>query len=279
MSFFRSAARPTPAEVASPPPAYDVPTSLIDGPYEKVSSDVGDLWMSTADQVMRDHLRSTGTWEPEEGRLLRRLLRPGARFLDVGANVGYFSLLAAVSFPGVTIDSVEPYPYTVPILRMNLWLNGVHSNVWPVALDKTRRALSIAAATNNVGDARVSERNGEGEFADLIVPAVTGDEIFAGRGFDVIKIDVQGWELEVLTGMAGVLAASPEVRIVAEFWPGALRERDIDPLERLARYRDVFGFKLLVSLNDDLEDLKDEEILKRCDNAGPNGQVNLLLGG
>ena len=268
--------------VGTPPAPAGLPPALRHGPYEQLDSDVGTLWLSSADHVIRDHLRSAGCWEPDEGRLLRRLLFPGARFLDVGANVGYFSLLAARAHPGITIDAVEPYPTTVEMLRFNLWANGVGAKVWPVALDVTRRSLSIAAAANNVGDARVAEVSttgdaGQGALVDIVVPAVPGDELFAGRGFDVVKLDVQGWELEVLTGMAGTLAASPGCKIVAEYWPSALRQRGLDPVGRLERYRDGLGLRVLVCDGDELEELEDREIVARCDSAGPDGQVNLLL--
>ena len=275
----RAASALTASPGALPPGAsLEPPPALVGGPYEEVQSDVGPLWVSTDDAVMRDHIRSTGTWEPEEGRLLDRLLFPGARFLDVGANIGYFSLFAARAHPGVTVDSVEPFPPTVALLRVNLWRGGVAARVWPVALDRARRTLSIRAAEHNVGDARVAEVGpGGDEIADIVVPAVPGDEIFAGRGFDVVKLDVQGWELEVLTGMAATLAASPTVKIVAEFWPAALRERGVDPRDRLRQYREALGFRLLVCRGDDLEDLDDASIVRRCDDAGPDGQVNLLL--
>jgi FkbM family methyltransferase len=255
----------------------DLPPPLTAGPYEKVAADVGSIWLSTADHVMRDHIRTTGTWEPEEGRLLRRLLQPDSRFLDVGANIGYFSLFASKAHSGITIDAVEPFPATIPILHMNLWLNRVQANLWPVALDTGRNALTIAAALNNVGDARVGDVDPfKRNLAELVIPSLAGDTIFPGRSFDVVKLDVQGWELEVLTGLAGVLAASPGIQIVAEFWPGALRERGVDPLDRLTRYRQM-GFDVRVSRGDDLERLSDREIVARCDGAGPNGQLNLVL--
>ncbi len=259
------------SELKRPPP------SLTAGPYERLRVDVGELWVARADHVMREYLFSRKTWEPEEGRLLRKLIRPGTKFLDIGANVGYFSLLAFSAAAGVQLDCVEPYPPTVELLRFNLWVNGAQGNVWPVALDVERRALMITAAENNVGDARVSTGSTDDHtFADTVVPALPGDELFAGRAFDVIKVDVQGWELEVLTGMQGVLRRSREPKIVIEYWPGALRDRDIDPLSPLARYREM-GFDILVSQGDDLVRLGDHEVLLLCDGAGPEGQVNLLL--
>ena len=55
--------------------------------------------MSRQDQVMRPFMQKAGSWEPEEGPLLHSILRPGERFLDIGANVGYFSVLLAKAVP------------------------------------------------------------------------------------------------------------------------------------------------------------------------------------
>ena len=128
-----------------PDPA-DVPPALEGGEFQRLRSDVGDVWMSADDGVIRPFLAARGCWEPEEGNLLRSLIRPGCRFLDIGANVGYFSLLASRSAPRVTIDAVEPLPVNLQLLRFNLWANGVDAQVWPLALTGGDRAVSISVA-------------------------------------------------------------------------------------------------------------------------------------
>ena len=68
-------------------------------------------------------------------------------------------------------------------------------------------------------------------------PAASGDDLFAGKSFDLVKIDTQGWEFEILLGLDGTLRRSTGARIIAEFHPGILRDRGREPLEILARYR------------------------------------------
>ena len=89
-------------------------------------------------------------------------------------------------------------------------------------------------------------------------------------------VDVQGWELEILLGLDGVLRGSPAVRIVVEFWPGALRERGREPAEVLNRYVEM-GYGLRTVLHGDPADIPLDEIVRVCDSGGPDGQVNLLL--
>lgn len=231
--------------------------------------------MSARDEVMRPYMRRRSAWEEGEHDVLRLLVRKGTRFLDVGANVGYFSVAAARLAPRVTVDSVEPHPELLPLLRFNLWSNGVHASVWPVALDERTGPMPLSSSENNAGDSRVSRPGAESRYS-IVVPAIKADELFGDRAFDVVKIDVQGWELEVLLGMQRILDRSGEIAVVVEFWPGGLRQRDQDPAGVLARYRQM-GFDIVVQRNAVLDRLGDSEIVALCDSAGENGQVNLVL--
>ena len=255
--------------------ALHFPPALVGGDYELVKTDAGEFWMSADDEVMRPYMLRRGAWEESERDLLGRLLRPGARFLDVGANVGYFSVFAAKAAPGVQVDSVEPHPEIVPVLRMNLWANQVHANVWPVALDSKTSVLPIASAPMNPGDSRVA-RPHQADRYHMVVPAVTADELFRGRTFDVVKIDVQGWEWDVVLGMQRIIRESRDIVLVVEFFPSGLRDAGDEPYDLLRRYREL-GFDVVTERDGALGRAADGEIVELCDTAGPTGQVNLML--
>jgi len=259
----------------APPELDDVDglKPLDDREFEAVKTDVGRMWISRRDTVMRPYLQHRGCWEQAEGELLRALITPGCRFLDVGANIGYFSLFAARAASGVTIDCVEPHPDSLRALRFNLEYNRVAAEVWPVALHTHRTTMHLTTATTNIGDSRLG---GEHGAQSHLVEVVPGDELFGGRGFDVVKIDVQGWELEVVLGLRATIERSPGMAIVAEFWPSGLRERGRDPYEVLDGYRDV-GLEVVTQVDRRLGRLDDDEIVAVCDAAGPDGQVNLFL--
>jgi FkbM family methyltransferase len=242
-------------------------------PAVRVPTDVGDLWYPANDQVMLPHLRATRSWEPSEGQLLASLLRPDSRFLDVGANVGYFSVFAARICPRGTIDSVEPDARALSLLRLNLWTHAPHAKVWPLALGRARGAVALQIDDANYGDTRVQA--GE-ESAVQLAAMMSADEAFAGRAFDVIKIDVQGFEDEVVLGMQHLLRGASRLSIVAEFFPLAIEDRGLRPRDVLATYRSL-GLDRVVSLGGRLERLDDEGVLSLCRNAGKNGFVNLLL--
>jgi len=239
----------------------------------KVSTDVGELWLPADDLVMLPYMQRAGVWEPGEGRLLRTLLGPGSRFLDVGANVGYFSLLAAQAAPGGSIDSVEPEPRNLALLRHNLWRHGVDAQVWPVGLGSTHGVGSLDVEPNNPGNTTLDASVVRAISLAAVAP---GDELFEGRSFDVVKIDVQGAETDVVAGMREVLARSPGIRLIVEFFPQAISRRGETPRDVLEFYRGV-GLDRVVEIDGKLRQLDDEEILAVCTGAGTGGAVNLVL--
>ncbi len=81
-----------------------------------------------------------------------------------------------------------------------------------------------------------------------------------GRPLDFIKIDVQGWELEVFKGMRGQLAGSRPLRIYFEFWPAGLRAAGCDPAELLA-FLKQHGLSLYRTENQTLTPLSHDEDL------------------
>jgi FkbM family methyltransferase len=255
-------------------PALPSPV-LHGGPFEQVPTDQGLFWMQVSDEVMRPYLIRRGSWEESTAALLGRLLRPGARFLDVGANVGYFSVLAHRLARAIQIDSIEPHPVLYSLLQANLWANGVPARLHNVALAETRRLLPMSSPPMNPGDSRVGVLSPDNRY-DLVVPVVTADELFPRRSFDVVKIDVQGYEPEVILGMERLVRDSPGIVLVAEFFPTSLTDRGLDPSEVLDRYRHL-GFRIAINDDGGTGTCTAENVLEHCRTAGPNGQVNLIL--
>ncbi|HEX8699179.1 MAG TPA: FkbM family methyltransferase [Myxococcaceae bacterium] len=238
----------------------------------RVQTDVGELWLPAEDRVILPYMRSAGTWEPSEGAILRSLLGPRSRFLDVGANVGYFSALAARCSPEGTVDAVEPDPRNVSLLRFNLWALAPHARIWPVGLGARRGVVGLRVEDGNTGNTTVDAGTGANRLAAM----ARGDELFAGQRFDVIKVDVQGYECEVIQGLEDTLRYSRNVAVLVEFFPESMKERGMAPTEVLRLYRSM-GFDRVVDVAGKLLRLDDEEILGLCHRSGKDGFVNLLL--
>ena len=178
------------------------------------------------DVYISRQLLQRGIWEPFESELLRRSLKPGARFLDVGANLGYFSVLAAawVGSAG-RVYAFEPEPDNFALLAANLALNGYEGRVQAcrAALSDHNGRAHLLLHPDNLGDHRLSA---EACASSVEVDLVKGATWFAGREqrLDVVKIDVQGAEHAVVCGLLPLLAASgPTLRLLVELTPASLR--------------------------------------------------------
>jgi FkbM family methyltransferase len=125
----------------------------------------------------------------------QQVLRPGDLFLDVGANLGSYAVLAAEL--GAEVIAVEPAADTFALLQENIALNGYEI-----------RAVQAAAGT---GTARfTSGRDCASQFSlagQVETTLITVDSLLDGRPAAGMKIDVEGFELEVLRGCAQALAA------------------------------------------------------------------------
>jgi len=152
-----------------------------------------------------------GSFEPAEARLLRRLLRPGDRVLDVGANVGYFTLIAARAVgPSGAVVAVEPVEANADALDHNVQVNGfTNVTLRRVAVDAVDGTLEVGLvddpfAREHGRDATSGHYTVGGALLSRTVPSVTLDSLAADLSPDrpvrLVKIDVEGWEDYVLAG-------------------------------------------------------------------------------
>jgi FkbM family methyltransferase len=169
-----------------------------------------------------------GGWEAHESALFRAHLAPGVRVLDLGANIGWFSCLAVLA--GAEVHAFEPVPQIADVCARNLERAcargpGRATLHRCAAAERAGRAR-IALSARNRGDNRVvdgAERPldmGAGELVEIELARV--DDLVQGP-VRVLKIDTQGSEWLALSGMPKLLAASPELALLVEFWPYALR--------------------------------------------------------
>jgi FkbM family methyltransferase len=186
------------------------------------------LWMKLdIREVIQETLLEEGVWERETTRYITTILKPGNVFLDIGANAGYFSLLAGRCVgPAGRVLAVEPNPAMAEQVRLNAARTGLKNvEVAEVACSgcsETRKLfLGIPYFT---GQTSLSEQNVK--WKDCIdVPCVQADQLCSTYGLsriDLIKIDVEGAEQEVLRGMDVILR---EIRphIVMELLEDKLR--------------------------------------------------------
>src|SRR5262249_32474127 len=150
-----------------------------------------------------------GIFESETVELFLKLLAPGMTALDVGANVGQYTLLAAQRVgPSGRVHAFEPTPHVAAKLRANVRLNGFR-NVTVAAM----------AVGDNCGEATLYYVDDDGSNNILApepgyptsvkVPLITLDDYLASQGLgkvDVMKMDIEGAELKALRGSPRLLS-------------------------------------------------------------------------
>lgn len=177
-----------------------------------------------------------------ERGLLRRLIRPGMTVVDVGANIGiytrFFSGLAAASG---RVHAFEPAPLNFTRLQENVdRLANVSLNHAAVG-DRSGTIRLFVSDELNV-DHRTFDSGDGREGID--VPVVSLDEYFvAGQRVDLIKIDVQGYELSVLEGAKRVLEENRNVKVLMEFWPYGLSKAAVAP-SKVIELINSLGFEI-----------------------------------
>ena len=169
------------------------------------------------------HIFATGDYEPMTGRAIDALLGSGQCAVDVGANVGYFSLLMSrrVGERG-TVLAFEPVPGTRRRLEQNVALNSdsqVEVRAEAVGASVAEVELHLGTATHS---GVASLRPIDGSEGALRVPQTTLDAALGDRRPTLLKIDVEGAEAGVLDGAEDLLErASPDLvlEVSAQFLP------------------------------------------------------------
>jgi len=166
-------------------------------------------------------------WEPFETSVIVNHLKKGDVFLDIGANIGYFSVVAStlVGASGKVI-AYEPDEKNFRLLEKNIAVNGLtNTRLFNAAVSDRSSSGYIYLCEDNEGDHRIYDC-GEGRER-------TGIEIVHGNDhiprvtdrLDFIKIDTQGSEAHILRGMDKVIQANKDhLAMVIEFWPHGLKQ-------------------------------------------------------
>lgn len=194
---------------------------------------------------------SSGDYEPHETRFIRSVLKPGQRFVDIGANVGYFSCLAA------QLVGREGKVYAFEADRQNYRLleKSIRANRFSqvaaecAAVSDHDGQLKIYRSLVNNTDHRTYDcAEGPDPNADLDreawetkrptawIPCLRVDDRVPAP-VDVIKIDIQGAEVAAFRGMPNLIDQSPNLTVLTEFFPAGLTAAGSSPEAFLAILR------------------------------------------
>jgi len=152
-------------------------------------------------------------YEENEWRFISKFLKPGMTFFDIGANQGFYTLLAAKMVgPGGKVFAFEPVPSQIKKLKRNIKINCFHNIITEqLALGSEKGSANMYACLNgaeSLSSLRLPSEDGRVQKKVIQVPITTLDNyVYKSNisSIDFIKIDVEGGELDVLKGGINVL--------------------------------------------------------------------------
>jgi FkbM family methyltransferase len=163
-----------------------------------------------------------GDFETQMSILMDEVLRPGDTFIDIGANEGYFSVLAGLC--GCRVYCIEPQTRIHEILERNFLLNGLESRIkiYPVALAARAGQVRLYLRPVSISGSSGVFRTGRFGWNSELVRAMTLDQIFQEERIGsarLIKMDCEGSEHDVIAGAAKVLQDGLVDVLALEFHP------------------------------------------------------------
>jgi FkbM family methyltransferase len=150
-------------------------------------------------------------YDKNQRKLFCDSIKPGSVVLDVGANIGLYTLLAAKR--GARVFAIEADPRNLESLRLHVHLNGFDDRVtiFPIAVGVEQGSVTLYRFHGNWGHSNLFEGT------DAVqVPLRTIDSLNLPP-IDVCKMDIEGSELNALKGMESTLARSPEMKLLVEY--------------------------------------------------------------
>lgn len=204
------------------------------------------------DQFISARIKARGSWEPFETSIIVSLLRPGDVFIDIGANIGWHSVVAGLTVgPRGRVYAFEPEGDNADLVERNVAINSLNNvRLFRCALSETTGTMKFIKSADNMGDHRIASGGG-GENA-IEVPVDTLDRLVAFHGLDlgrtqIVKIDTQGAELMVFKGAQNTFAGlSERSAIFVEFSPNLLRKHTQDSPEGFIRMLEFLSRNIYV---------------------------------
>ena len=202
--------------------------------------------------AFRGYIRSCGK-EKLTTQIFKQVVKEKDTVVDIGANIGYFTLLAArLVGEGGKVYAFEPEPRNYNMVLKNIALNG-YENVVPVqkAVSNVGGTVRLYLSSKDIGahtirqyhDKEQFDEKESGEFVE--VESITLDEFLEDRkhSVDVIKMDIEGAEMAALSGMDRIIRENQNLKMFIEFYPSAIREMGYSPEEFVHKLLN-YGFSI-----------------------------------
>ena len=213
------------------------------------------LHLDLSDPVISGAL-TLRVFEPSELAFFQKYCQGDMTLVDIGANIGLYTSLAMHQLDSSgRIVTFEPHPQTYAFLQKNIVANQTGPSSCPrvdalnLAATPKRGQQALRLNPENRGDNRLYQGTYQGKIEEWEALPVEGrpvDEMLTELGIDevnFVKIDIQGYEQNAISGFQKTLAHSQNVILMSEFWPKGLKEAGGSASEYLQILTDV-GFTL-----------------------------------
>lgn len=246
----------------------------------KVNFENNELYVNSRDIGVALSLIRYGIYEEFETQKFKELLCPDTVLIDIGANIGYYTIIASNIIKKGKIYAFEPEPNNFQLLVKNIKTNEINNAVaLQNAVSEKTGQMKIYIDEKNLGNHSLSASNVKSNSNFIEIETITLDTFFE---FDkttniVVKIDTQGAEGLVLKGATKFLRRS-NVTIFMEFWPNGLTNMGTNPLNLLKNLEDLgYQIEVIDDQNKSLIKMNPDDILKLCDNLKNTDQLNILI--
>lgn len=243
------------------------------------------LFLDANDLHLSLHVIENGIWEGCIKKILEEILVSDSVFVDIGANIGITSLYASSYNPQGRVFCFEAVPKTFDILHSNIELNGLLERVKieNKAVSSTSGKIDFEYFSSHAGMSGIKvmdERllNFKGKKQRLEVESVSLDDYFpVNTKIDLIKIDVEGFEFEVLKGASRVITENCNIKIIIEYYPENIKSvLGAEAIENFLNYVKSQKFKIFIIDNKKGKTIINyDELEKQSQN--PSFGANLLM--
>jgi FkbM family methyltransferase len=212
--------------------------------------DTFNVFVDTRDLSVAPHLMVDGYWEMWLTGAVVNFVKPGMRCIDVGANVGYYSLLLAnLAGEAGEVLAIEPNERTCSLLRDSMQINGFggekNYSIAHMAVGSERDQQGhLFTQINDMGGAKIYPYD-DAPIGSMPVKVMPLDDVRWDLPIDFIKIDAEGYELRIWRGMQRIIQESPNLNVMMEFDARGLERVDgAGAAEELLKEITVSGMKL-----------------------------------
>ncbi len=156
-----------------------------------------------------------GVHEKNSTEEVRRVIKPGMKILEVGANIGYYALIETkLAGPTGHLYAIEPSPYNFDLLKRNLELNNIrNADLHQAAFGEKRGKVKFYMYDRSNLSSFIKREDMGMETTEIEVDMITLDDFLRLKKADFIRMDVEGYELEILKGSVQVLSSENKPKL------------------------------------------------------------------